>query len=72
MRKPFLITTPFPTLDETARILGISRTRREWLEALADEIQKNGRADSPQPSAATPAKNRRSVSKRSRASARKK
>ena len=39
MRKPFLITTPFPTLDETARILGISRSRRKYLEALVDEIQ---------------------------------
>jgi hypothetical protein len=71
MRKPFLITTPFPTLDETARILGISRSRRKYLEALVDSVQGIGQAGPSQSLGRTPARKRKAVSRRRAASARK-
>ena len=38
MNKRVLITTPFPSLDEVAKELGISRSRQKKLENLMEEI----------------------------------
>jgi hypothetical protein len=36
-RKPVLITTPFPTPEDVAKILGVSKRRLKELKALADK-----------------------------------
>jgi hypothetical protein len=38
VNKRVLITTPFPSLDEVAKELGISRSRQKKLENLMEEI----------------------------------
>jgi hypothetical protein len=38
VNKRVLITTPFPTLDEVAKELGISKSRQKKLENLVEEI----------------------------------
>lgn len=35
---PVLITTPFPSDEDTARALGVSKKRMKALHALADEV----------------------------------
>jgi hypothetical protein len=45
MRKPVLITTPYPTTDETARELGISKKRQKELEKLALELHLKLKAE---------------------------
>lgn len=41
MRAPVLITTPFPTPEEVAKLLGIPRKDVKRLEALVDELTSN-------------------------------
>ncbi len=38
MNKRILITTPFPSLDDTARELGISKSDQKKVEKLVEEI----------------------------------
>ena len=38
MRKPVIVDTPYPTVWETAKIMGVSRKRTLELIKLADEI----------------------------------
>jgi hypothetical protein len=45
MRKPALITTPYPTTDETARKLGISKRRQKEIEKLALELHLKFKAE---------------------------
>ncbi len=50
MRRPILITTPFPTPEETAQLYGISKRRANLIRKLVEEslakkgyISSNGR-----------------------------
>lgn len=38
MRKPVIVDTPYPTVWETAKKMGVSRKRTRELIKLADEI----------------------------------
>ncbi len=38
MRRPVKITTPIPTVEQVARIMGVSRRRMKELVKLADEL----------------------------------
>jgi hypothetical protein len=38
MRKPIRITTPYPTTEEVARIMGVSPARTKELQAMAVRI----------------------------------
>jgi hypothetical protein len=38
MRKPIRITTPYPTLDEVAKIFGITPKRQKELAEMMDRI----------------------------------
>ena len=38
MRTPSIITTPFPTAEETAQVLGVPPARTRWLIRLAEQI----------------------------------
>jgi len=38
MRKPVVIRTPFPTVEETARIMKVSKADVKWLVAMADRL----------------------------------
>ena len=42
--KPVRITTPFPSIDDTARKLGVSRKRTKELVKLAAKIRSRLRA----------------------------
>jgi len=43
MRRPVLITTPYPTPEETARLYGISKRRAATLRKLVEEsLAKKG------------------------------
>ncbi len=38
MSKRAIITTPFPSAEETARTMGVPRSEVEWLVALAERL----------------------------------
>lgn len=38
MSKRAIITTPFPSPEETARTMGVPRSEVEWLVALAERL----------------------------------
>jgi hypothetical protein len=43
MRRPILITTPFPTPEETAQVYGISKRRANLIRKLVEEsLAKKG------------------------------
>jgi hypothetical protein len=46
MRKPVVIRTQFPTVEETARIMKVSKADVKWLTALADRLISNRAASS--------------------------
>jgi len=37
-----VIRTPFPTPEETARIMGVSKADLKWLRALAERVMPTG------------------------------
>lgn len=41
--KPFVIKTPYPTLEETRKKFGISKKRAEQIKKLMNEIVKQER-----------------------------
>ena len=38
MRKPVIVDTPYPTVWETAKLMGVSKKRTRELIKMADEI----------------------------------
>jgi len=44
MRTPSIITSPYPTLEQTAKFYGVSAKRVAELQKLADEIMAGERA----------------------------
>lgn len=43
MSRPAIIETPFPSLEETARILGVSAAQARRVESLMTFTERNGR-----------------------------
>ncbi len=42
-RKPVVIKTPFPTVEEVRKALGISKKRAKQIEKMVDEIIKKSK-----------------------------
>ena len=43
MRRPVLITTPFPTVGQVAKMMGVSQRRVKELVKLAEDLTKERR-----------------------------
>jgi hypothetical protein len=45
LKRPAIITTPYPTLDEVARMYGITKKRQKELDKLVEEIHATMKAE---------------------------